>query len=115
MKDRRSEPRFMCADLVKVRIQDGGEAREVVANLEDISASGACIQLEAAAQEGADVEMICANCRLRGKVRYCRFSQVGYDVGIAFNQPGSWDRQRFVPKHLLDVPVAGLDDPAELP
>lgn len=46
MNNRRSEPRLMCADLVKVRIQDVAGAREVVANLEDISASGGCIQVE---------------------------------------------------------------------
>jgi hypothetical protein len=60
VKEKRSEPRFMCADLIKVRIQDAAGAREVIANLEDISPSGACIQLEAATLEGADVEMMCA-------------------------------------------------------
>ena len=105
MNNRRSEPRFMCADLVTVRIQDAAGAREVIANLEDISASGACIQLEATALEGADVEMICAKCRLRGKVRYCRFVTLGYDVGIAFNRRRSWNRKRFAPKHLLEIPV----------
>jgi hypothetical protein len=100
----------MCADLVKVRIQDAAGAREVIAHLEDISASGACIQLEAAALEGADVEMICAKCRLRGKVRYCRFAPLGYDVGIAFDERRAWSRKRFVPKHLLEIPVANRGD-----
>jgi hypothetical protein len=101
----------MCADLVTVRIQDAAGDREVIANLEDISASGACIQVEAATLEGADVEVICAKCRLKGKVRYCRFAQLGYEIGIAFDEPRSWNRQRFVPKHLLEIPVgkpAGL-------
>ena len=105
MTNRRSEPRFMCADLVTVRIQDAAGAREVIANLEDISASGACIQLEAAALEGADVEMICAKCRLRGKVRYCRFVTLGYDVGIAFDERRNWNRKRFALKHLLEIPA----------
>jgi hypothetical protein len=105
MRDKRSEPRFMCADLVNVRIDDTAGRREVIGNLEDISASGACIQLEAAAAEGADVEMVCAKCRLRGKVRYCRFTELGYDVGIEFEKRRSWTRRRFSPKHLLDVPV----------
>ena len=112
MKEKRSEPRFMCADLIKVRIQDAAGAREVIANLEDISPSGACIQLEAATLEGADVEMICAKCRLRGKVRYCRFAQIGYDVGIAFDQRRTWNRSRFEPKLLLEIPAddrAGAD------
>ena len=105
MNDRRSEPRFMCADLVRVIIQAADGAREEAGNLEDISSSGACVQLEAAVLEGADVELTCANCRLKGKVRFCRFSELGYDVGIAFSKKGSWSRQRFLPKHLLDVPT----------
>jgi hypothetical protein len=105
MKERRSEPRFMCSDLVKVRISDAAGAREETANLEDISASGACIQLEAAALEGSDIEMVCAKCRLKGKVSYCRFAALGYDVGIAFDERGSWNPRRFVPKHLLEIPV----------
>lgn len=112
MNERRSEPRFMCSQLVKVRIEDAAGAREETANLEDISASGACIQLEAAALEGADIEMICAKCRLKGKVRYCRFAALGYDVGIAFDKQGSWNRKRFVPKHLLEVPAGRRGAPA---
>jgi hypothetical protein len=56
--------------------------------------------------------MICAKCRLRGKVRYCRFAQIGYDVGIAFDQRRTWNRSRFEPKHLLEIPAddrAGAD------
>jgi hypothetical protein len=99
----------MCADLVQVRIQDAAGPREETANLEDISASGACVQLEAAAEQGAGIEMICANCRLRGKVQYCRFAQTGYDIGIAFDEPGIWNRDRFAPKHLLEVPLGRTD------
>jgi hypothetical protein len=112
MNERRSELRFMCSELVKVRIQGAAGAREVTANLEDISASGACIQLEAAAREGSDIEMTCAKCRLKGKVKYCRFATLGYDVGIAFEERGSWNRQRFVPKHLLEIPVGKRGSPA---
>lgn len=94
----------MCAELVKVRIEDAGGVREEVANLEDISPSGACVQLEAAAREGADLEIVCSRCRLKGKVRYCRFVEIGYDVGVAFDQPRAWDPRRFMPKHLLQLP-----------
>jgi hypothetical protein len=110
MNDRRSEPRFMCADLVKVRIQDAAGDRDVIANLEDISPSGACIQLDTAVAAGADIEMVCAKCRLKGKVGYCRFAELGYDVGIAFAERGSWNRRQFVPKHLLEVPAGKRGD-----
>ena len=102
MQNRRSEPRFMCAELVKLRIRRAAGLVEVVANLEDISDSGACVQLEAAVEAGADVEMICAKCRLKGQVRYCRFAEIGYDVGIAFEEEGSPKRRHFIPEHLLE-------------
>jgi len=107
MKEARSEPRYMCADLVKVVVHDAGRPpSEVVANLEDISPSGACIQLDEAIGEGADIELVCSQCRMKGKVRNCRFVDIGYDVGVEFSQRGSWNRERFEPKHLLDIPVA---------
>jgi hypothetical protein len=95
----------MCAHLVQVRIEDAGIVLEGTGNLEDISPSGACIQLDAAAREGSDVEIICAQCKLRGKVRYCRFVEIGYDIGIAFEQPQSWQPERFTPRHLLQLPT----------
>lgn len=110
MQERRSEPRYMCADLVKVRVQaEGGPPEEVDATLEDISGSGACVQLEAAIDLGADVEIVCSRCRLRGKVRHCRFSELGYDVGVEFEQRGAWDRRQFEPEHLVDFGPAMQD------
>jgi hypothetical protein len=94
----------MCAHLVAVQMRDAAGTHEVIANLEDISPSGACIQLETAAAEGADIEIVCAQCRLKGRVRYCRFVGIGYDVGVAFDEPESWTRERFEPEHLLQLP-----------
>ena len=81
-----------------------GDPKEFIANLEDISPSGACLQLEAALRDGADIEIVCSTCSLRGKVRYCRFVEIGYDVGVAFDEAQSWSRERFEPKHLLELP-----------
>ena len=103
MRERRREPRSMCAELVKVRIDEASGVREEVANLEDISPSGACVQLEAATREGADIEIVCAKCSLKGKVRYCRFVELGYDVGVAFDRPRAWDRRKYTPEHLLQL------------
>jgi len=106
MRERRHEERYMCADLVKVVVHEAGlpQPEPVFANLEDISPSGACVQLEAGIREGTDIEIICSGCRLRGKVRYCRFVTIGYDVGIRFDERDSWTRQRYEPEPLLDVP-----------
>jgi hypothetical protein len=93
----------MCAELVTVLFDADDGHHEATANLEDISPSGACVQLETAAKEGTDIEVVCASCRLKGKVRYCRFVGIGYDTGIAFDEPRSWNRKLYTPTHLLDV------------
>jgi len=110
MRERRAEQRYMCADLVKIQVQGCDPPMEMVANLEDISPSGACLQLEAAVRKGASIEIVCSKCRLKGKVKYCRYAEMGYDVGVQFDERESWDRQRFEPQHLLDIPIveAGL-------
>jgi hypothetical protein len=101
--ERRSEPRHLCAELVHIHIQSAPETEGAVANLEEISPSGACIQYDHALQMGVDIEIHCRECRLRGKVRHCRFAGIGYDIGIQFNERGAWSRDRFEPAHLLDV------------
>ena len=113
--ERRSEPRYMCADLVKVQIRDPEDNVEAVATLEDISASGACLNLDRAVREGADLEIVCSKCRLRGKVRYCRFVQIGWDVGVEFEQRGTWDPETFRPRHLLEVEVCSSPPPSPAP
>jgi hypothetical protein len=106
MRERRSEPRYMCSELVKIVTHNpDGPPAETVANLEDISPSGACVQLEVAIREGTDIVIVCSACLFKGTVRYCRFVEIGYDVGVEFESRGSWDRRRFEPDHLLDVPV----------
>ena len=43
----RSEARMLCADLVDIRWKDkSGRGRKATAVLEDISASGACVQID---------------------------------------------------------------------
>lgn len=104
MAQKRSEPRYMCAELVNILIrQEDQTVEEALANLEDISPSGACVQLEAAVRVGADIEIVCSTCRFKGKVRNCRFAGAGYDVGVAFDKPGAWDASRYEPAHLLPV------------
>jgi hypothetical protein len=96
----------MCSELVRVvRHSPEQPPSETVANLEDISPSGACMQLEEAIQVGTDIEILCSTYRLKGKVRYCRLVEIGYDVGVEFVPRQAWDPSRFVPEHLLDIPI----------
>jgi hypothetical protein len=106
MNDRRSEPRYMCADLVKIVVHNAiGPPLEVIANLEDISPSGACLQLDEAIRQGADIELVCSKCRMKGKVRHCQFTEIGYDVGVEFADRETWSSGHFEPRHLLDIPI----------
>jgi hypothetical protein len=63
--------------------------------------------LDCALLEGTVLEIVCAACRLRGKVRYCRFVELGWDVGVEFECKGAWDPSRFTPRHLLEVELWG--------
>jgi hypothetical protein len=120
MTEKRGEPRYMCSELVNILIRhDDQTVREAVANLEDISRSGACVQLDEAVRLGADIEIVCSTCRFKGKVRNCRFAGSLYDVGVAFDEPGAWDASRYEPAHLLLVETglayveAQADEPEE--
>lgn len=102
----------MCADLVNVLIhRDDGSLAEGIANLEEISSSGACIQLEEAIRVGTDIELLCSTCSFRGKVGYCRFVDIGYDIGMEFETQNAWDRRRYEPRHLLPIPICKADAP----
>ena len=108
MLQRRLEMRFLCADLVKIQLRGSGRSpKRTVANLEDISPSGACLQVEQAILEGTDIEIVCSRCRLRGKVRYCQFVETGYNVGVQFDRPKSWNLKRFEPRHFLALRMTG--------
>ena len=120
MTEKRSEPRYMCSELVNIRIRHEDQTvLESIANLEDISRSGACVQLDEAVRLGADIEIVCSTCRFKGKVRNCRYAGGWYDVGVAFDSPGAWDASRYEPAHLLLVETglayveAQADEPEE--
>lgn len=101
--ERRSEPRMLCADLVDVRWRDkSGRSRRAVANLEDISLSGACIQLDAQIPSATVVRISYPKGEFSGVVRYCTYKDIGYFVGIEFETGCKWSRTSFKPMHLLD-------------
>jgi PilZ domain-containing protein len=103
MKERRAEPRLWCSDLIKVRLESaGGEPAELMANLEDISPSGACAQFEQAVPAGARLCLALGRHKFRGRVTHCTHNEIGYFVGIRFDAGKKWSRQIYEPKHLLD-------------
>ena len=103
MQDRRNEPRLLCADLVKIEWKDKtGRVRKAVANLEDISLSGACVQLDNAIPARTPVRITYPSGKFTGEVRYCVFREIGYFVGIQFDDGAKWSQRQFRPLHLFD-------------
>jgi hypothetical protein len=103
MKERRAEPRLWCSDLIKVRLDcAGGEPAELTANLEDISPSGACVQLEQPVPVGARLCLMLGRHRFRGRAMHCTHHEIGYFVGVRFDAGRKWSRKIYEPRHLLD-------------
>jgi hypothetical protein len=103
MNDRRSDPRLLCAELVEVIWKDrSGRRRQRVANLEDISLSGICLQVETLVPEGTLVTMRYGDGELVGTVRYCAFRDDAHFLGIRLEEGCRWSTQHFRPQHLLD-------------
>jgi len=103
MDERRTDPRLLCAELVEVAWTDKtGRQRRRVANLEDISLSGICLQIENLVPEGTLLSMHYGDGELVGTVRYCAFRDNAYFLGIRFEEGCRWSTQHFRPQHLLD-------------
>jgi hypothetical protein len=103
MPERRSEVRMMCADLVEVCWRDfAGKTRRSQAVLEDISASGACLQLETSVPVGAVLRWHSPKKEFAGVVRYCVYREIGYFTGVQFDPASRWSKTGYLPPHLLD-------------
>jgi hypothetical protein len=103
MQDRRFETRLLCADLVDISWKiKGGRLKKGVANLEDISLSGACLQVERPLPLEAVVRISHSKGDLLGTVRYCVFRDIGYFLGVEFEAGSRWTLHQFKPQHLLD-------------
>jgi len=103
MRERRTEPRLLCADLVELEWKDkSGRTRRAVANLEDISLSGACLQMDSSIPLHTRVRISYVNGDLVGAVRYCVYREIGYFLGIQFDEGVRWSQRQFRPLHLFD-------------
>ena len=103
MIERRTEPRMLCADLVDVRWKDkAGKSKRAVANLEDISASGVCLQMDEQIPLETEVKINYPKGELTGVVRYCIFREIGYFLGLEFPPGHRWTQQDYKPMHMLD-------------
>jgi hypothetical protein len=104
MDERRSEVRLLCADMVDVRWKNRtGREQRTTAILEDISSSGACLQVEEAIPLGVEIRWYQPKQEFQGYVRYCVYREIGYFVGVEFDASFKWSKKAFKPQHLLDL------------
>ena len=95
---------MLCADLVEVRWKDReGKTQKAQAILEDISAAGACLQVEAPIPLGTEVSWRSPKKEFHGDVRYCTYREIGYFVGVQLHPASRWSKKIYRPQHLLDL------------
>jgi len=95
---------MLCADMVQVHWRgQGGRKWQGTGLLEDISPSGACLQVESAIPLGAEIYWDCERKRYEGQVRYCVYREIGYFVGVEFHFGSRWSKKDYRPQHLLDL------------
>jgi hypothetical protein len=104
MKERRLERRILCADLVEVRWLDKtGLEQTAIANLEDISPSGASLLLETGVPLETPLRIRSSQGDYEGLVRHCQYEPgCGYLVGVRFGAGSRWDKAKYCPRHFLD-------------
>jgi hypothetical protein len=104
MNDRRAAARMLCSELVQVHFRDErGRARRLLGNLEDISLSGLCIQVDDPVPLNTALRIRHPKGEFSGSVRYCLFREIGYFLGVQFEEGCRWSPEQFTPHHMLDL------------
>src|SRR5437868_4803736 len=104
MQERRSEVRMLCADMVEVCWNDQARnEKRATGLLEDISPSGACLQLDLPVPLGTAIRWGSVDHHFTGTVRYCVYREIGYFVGVEFVPQSRWSEETYQPQHLLDL------------
>ena len=95
---------MLCADMVELQWRDqAGRTWRGAGLLEDISPTGACLQVESAIPLDAEIRWEGHGKRFEGEVRYCVYREIGYFVGVEFRSNSRWSKKEYHPQHLLDL------------
>ena len=95
---------MLCADMLETTWKDSsGATGKATALLEDISPSGACLQLETAVPLASEIHWSSSKQQFKGRVRYCVYREIGYFVGVEFDSAVRWSSKRYKPRHLLNL------------
>jgi hypothetical protein len=109
MKNNRKEGRILTSHLLAVEWHDQAHRpRWSVVNLEDISASGACLQLEEPLPPGESVILHYTEGQLPACVRHCRHCEDTYFVGVEFAFNCAWSCEVFEPASMLDPAIYAM-------
>ena len=105
MIERRMESRYLCADIVRICWQQNGhqEQHSVDGVLEDIASRGICVQLDEAIPAGTPVHVFLGEVDYAGHVEYCTYQEIGYFIGVVFDDAARWTTHIFQPQHLTDL------------
>ncbi len=94
MTERRRSRRCLCSHLVEV---DGRTAL-----LEDISAEGAAVAVEAPLGSSGGIDLLASGRRFRARVRYCLVRETDFRLGLEFDGGDRWRADLWQPEHLLN-------------
>ena len=95
---------MLCSEMVDVYWpKSPGIWRKDLANLEDISASGVCLQMDRPLPIGTHLRIAHPKGEFQGEVRYCLYRQIGYFLGIEFTSGCTWSPKAYRPRHMLDL------------
>ena len=93
MNERRAETRMLCSELVDVHWKDvTGRQVRALANLEDISGCGVCLQVDTSVPLDTIVRICHPKGEFQGSVRYCLYREFGYFLGVQFTPGCQWSR-----------------------
>jgi hypothetical protein len=95
---------MLCSELVDVHWKDvTGRQMRVLANLEDISGSGVCLQVDTPVPLDTVLRICHPKGEFQGSVRYCLYREFGYFLGVQFAPGCQWSPHAYQPRHLLDL------------
>jgi hypothetical protein len=94
----------MCSDFVHLAWADQQSRRiSYVGLLEDVSPDGLCVNLDVPVPVGKTIHLHTKGFQGEAEVRYCELGDYGYQVGVEFVDGCTWDRDKWRPKHLLNI------------
>ncbi|MGH9631409.1 MAG: hypothetical protein ACRD7E_24155 [Bryobacteraceae bacterium] len=94
---------MLCSELVPIWTKRGDRWEpEGVGVLEDVSASGFCVQLDRSVPLDMTVKIECNGGVLTGEVRHCSYRSIGYFTGVKLDEESRAGLQIERIEHLLD-------------